>query len=239
MTTQPLASLQDAFAECAAMDAPLRDQLTAFAAAVGRIQPAFVHPVEALIARLRAGSVGAAAPKPGDPMPPVHLPDENARLVGLDELLARGPVAVVFHRGHWCPYCRMSARALAGAQRRIAAAGGRLVAIVPERAAFTAKLKAEAGAAYPFLSDMDNGYAVSLGLVFWMGRELAELYRANANDISRYQGNGSWMVPLPAIFVVRRNGRVAARFVDPDYRKRMAIDDLVAAIAAAAAAAPG
>ena len=42
------------------------------------------------------------------------------------------------------------------------------------------------------------------------------------------------MVPLPAIFVVGRDGRVAARFVDPDYRRRMAIDDLVAAIAAAA-----
>jgi peroxiredoxin len=231
--TAPLASLEDAFAECAAMDAPLRDQLAAFAAAVGRVQPAFVRPVQALIARVRAGNVGAAAPGLGDPMPPFHLPDETGRLLGLDELLARGPVALVFHRGHWCPYCRLTARALALAQPRIAAAGGQLVAILPERAAYAARLKAQAGATCPFLSDMDNGYSVSLGLVFWMGRELAELYRANANDISRYQGNGGWMVPLPAIFVVGRDGRVAARFVDPDYRRRMAIEDLVAAVAAA------
>jgi peroxiredoxin len=166
-------------------------------------------------------------------MPPFHLPDETGRLLGLDGFLERGPVVVVFHRGHWCPYCRMSARALAAAQPRIAAAGGQLVAILPERAAYAARLKAQAGADYPFLSDMDNGYAMSLGLVFWMGRELARLYRANANAVSRYQGNDGWMVPLPAIFVVGRDGRVAARFVDPDYRRRMAIDDLVATVAAA------
>jgi peroxiredoxin len=232
--TQPLASLEDAFAECAAMDVPLRDQLAALSR---RISPAHALPVEALIARLRASHIGAAAPRPGEAMPRFHLPDETGRMVALDDLLSRGPVAVVFHRGHWCPYCRMSARALAAAQGRVAAAGGQLVAILPERAAYAAKLKAESGAAYPFLSDMDNGYAMSLGLVFWMGRELAELHRANANDISRYQGNPGWIVPLPAIFVVARDGRVTARFVDPDYRQRMAIDDLVAAVAAASAAA--
>ena len=234
MTAQPLASLNDAFAQCAVMNAPLSDRLDALAEAVRRVRPAFTAPVEALIARLREGDVGAAAPKPGDAMPPFHLPDESGRLVGLDALLARGPVAVVFHRGHWCPYCRLCARALAAAQPSVEAAGGQLVAILPERQAYAASLKAEAGATYPFLSDIDNGYAVSIGLVFWIGEELAQLYRDNATEISQYQGNGAWLVPVPAIFVIRPDGRVAARFVDPDYRKRMAIDDLVAAVAAAA-----
>jgi hypothetical protein len=45
-----------------------------------------------------------------------------------------------------------------------------------------------------------------------------------------YQGNESWMLPIPATFVVNRDGRITARFVDPDYRKRMAIDELIAAL---------
>jgi peroxiredoxin len=49
-------------------------------------------------------------------------------------------------------------------------------------------------------------------------------------DIPKYQGNDSWMVPIPATFVVGRDGRVKARFVDPDYRKRMAIEDLISAL---------
>ena len=47
-------------------------------------------------------------------------------------------------------------------------------------------------------------------------------------DLSEYQGNESWMVPVPATFVVGRDGRVKARFVDPDYRKRMSIERMVA-----------
>jgi peroxiredoxin len=49
-------------------------------------------------------------------------------------------------------------------------------------------------------------------------------------DIPNYQGNSSWMLPIPATFVVGRDGRIKARFVDPDYRKRMAIEDMIAAL---------
>jgi len=51
-------------------------------------------------------------------------------------------------------------------------------------------------------------------------------------DVPAYQGNDSWMLPIPATFVVGQDGRIKARFVDPDYRKRMAIDDLLAALRA-------
>jgi len=49
-------------------------------------------------------------------------------------------------------------------------------------------------------------------------------------DISAYQGNDTWMLPIPATFVVAPDGVVKARFVDPDYRKRMAIEDILAAV---------
>jgi peroxiredoxin len=49
-------------------------------------------------------------------------------------------------------------------------------------------------------------------------------------DLAEYQGNESWMVPVPATFVVGRDGRLKARFVDPDYRKRMTIENMLAAL---------
>jgi len=48
-------------------------------------------------------------------------------------------------------------------------------------------------------------------------------------DLPRYQGNNAWMLPIPATFVAGTDGIVRARFVDPDYRKRMEIDDMLAA----------
>ncbi len=41
------------------------------------------------------------------------------------------------------------------------------------------------------------------------------------------------MLPIPATFVVGTDGRVAARFVDPDYRRRMAIEDMLDALKSA------
>jgi peroxiredoxin len=41
------------------------------------------------------------------------------------------------------------------------------------------------------------------------------------------------MFPIPATFVMGRDGLIMARFVDPDYRKRMAIEDMLQALRAA------
>jgi peroxiredoxin len=49
-------------------------------------------------------------------------------------------------------------------------------------------------------------------------------------DISHYQGNNSWMLPIPATFVVGTDGRVKARFVDPDFRHRMGMEDILSAL---------
>jgi peroxiredoxin len=49
-------------------------------------------------------------------------------------------------------------------------------------------------------------------------------------DVSRSQGSDTWLLPVPATFVVATNGDVKARFVDPDYRKRMTIEDLLSAL---------
>ena len=67
----------------------------------------------------------------------------------LDEVLEKGPVAVTFHRGHWCPYCRINTRALAEAQEQIAAEGGQVAAIMPDREHFAAELKAQVLGAVP------------------------------------------------------------------------------------------
>ena len=142
----------------------------------------------------------------------------------------KGPAVVTFHRGHWCPYCRISINTLAKAQPRIEALGAQMVAIVPDRQQFAAEMRQESNVNFPILSDMDNGYAMSLNLAIWVGSEMEEYMTKIGRTLPQYQGNDSWMLPIPATFVVGRDGRILARFVDPDYRKRMAIDELVAAL---------
>jgi peroxiredoxin len=234
MLSAPIPSLKDVFEQCRDMDASLGERLATFAEAVRSRWPAFNDAAERLVRRLRESGAGEAAPKLGDLMPPFVLPDEMGRLVSLEELLRRGPIAVTFHRGHWCPYCRISINALVNAHNVIVRDGGQIVAVIPERQEYATEFKIDGHIPFPVLTDMDNGYAMSLNLVFWMGEEMKEIMRQRPDrDIPKFQGNESWMLPIPATFVVGRSGRISARFVDPDYRKRMAIDDLVAALRSA------
>jgi peroxiredoxin len=77
---------------------------------------------------------------------------------------------------------------------------------------------------------MDNAYAMSLNLAIWVGAEMEEFMSQRGHSLPKFQGNDSWMLPIPATFVVGADGRIKARFVDPDYRKRMAVEELIAAL---------
>jgi peroxiredoxin len=225
--------LEDAFERCRSMDASLGERLQALAESVRQLSPPFAETVDRLIARLRQSDAGSAAPHQGEPMPPFLLPDERGKLVALSDLLDRGPVAVTFHRGHWCPYCRINTDALAKAQKDIAAEGAQVVAVMPDRQQFAAGFKTGLQAPFPVLTDVDNGYALSLNLAIWVGEEMERFIAAAGWDVPKFQGNDSWFLPIPATFVVGQDGYVKARFVDPDYRKRMAIEDLLKALTTA------
>ena len=225
-----LEDLRQAFARARDLDGSMGERLNAFSESVRHLRPDFTDTVDRFVQRLREHGAGDSAPRPRELMPPFILPDENGRMVGLAELIERGPAVVTFHRGHWCPYCRISINTLARAQSRMDALGARMVAIVPEKAPFAAEMKFDSNVRFPILSDMDNGYAMSLNLAVWIGGEMRELMVGLGRDLPRYQGNDSWMLPIPATFVVGRDGRIKARFLDPDYRKRAAVEDLIAAL---------
>ena len=225
--------LQECFDRCRNMEAPLADRLRAFASEVRRLGPHFQSAIDALVRRLVESHAGSAAPEVGEPMPSFLLPDERGRLVRLEDLLAEGPVALAFHRGHWCPYCRINIDALARAEEEVAADHRHIAAIVPDRQRFAMWLKSDAGAPFPVLTDIDNGYAMALGLAIYVGDELKDMMVRSGWDPSVSQGTDNWMLPIPATFVVDTDGIVQARFVDPDYRVRMAIEDMVAALRSA------
>ena len=222
--------LRQAFEQARELDGSMSERLDVFADATRALHPSTAAIVDRLVARLKEHNAGEDAPKPGDEMPPFVLPDENGKLVSLKDLLTSGPAVVTFHRGHWCPYCRISINTLAKAQTRIEALTARMVAIVPDRQQFASEMRQDSNVKFPILSDMDNGYAMSLNLAIWVGSEMEEYMTQIGRKLPQYQGNDSWMLPIPATFVVGRDGRIKARFVDPDYRKRMAIDELIASL---------
>ena len=106
--------------------------------------------------------------------------------------------------------------------------GARIVANPPEKVRYRKELKSYATAQFTVLADIDNAHALVLNVVLG-GDEKREAMQAGGYDISPYQGNDAWMLPIPATFVVD-NGVVKASLIDPDYRRRMDLDELLAAL---------
>jgi len=63
------------------------------------------------------------APESGELMPPFRLPDQNGKLVSLEDLSGAGPIVVSFNRGHWCPFGKLPLRSLADAELKFAKHG--------------------------------------------------------------------------------------------------------------------
>lgn len=228
-------TLAEAFEEICVSEAPLNERLAAYAAKLHELNFPFAEAYDALVARVLAGEVGEGAPLVGEPMPDFILPGKDGRLVSLDEVIAQGPAVVSFNRGHWCSFCKIELRTIAEHHAEITQAGAVLVSIIPERQQFTAPLRALTLDRFEILSDVDNGYALSLGLAIWLGEQLSGLMKGRGYNLETYQGGEGWFVPLPATFVVGQDKTVLARHVDPDFRRRMEIDEILATLESYAA----
>jgi peroxiredoxin len=221
-------SLEDAFRRICSEEASLSERLASFSDAVRRFGRPFADVYDALVERIRSGGAASTAPKPGEFMPPFLLPDGNNRLVSLADILRKGPAVVSFNRGHWCEYCRIELAAFRQAQRAFAQRGASVVSIMPELQPFISET--DERDAFPILSDVDNGYALCLGLAIWLGEDVRKLYQVHGLNLDVYQGNDAWFLPIPATFVVGKDGIIIDRYVDPDFRNRMEVESILSAL---------
>ena len=169
--------------------------------------------------------VGARAPD-------FTAPDAQGTPVRLSERLAEGPVVLAFYRGDWCPICNIQLRALQQALPAINAAGASLVAVNPQAPDQSAGLVDQHGLGFTVCSDLDQSISDAYRLKFALTDELRTLYEQFDMALTKENADGSWDLPVPAVFVVDRDGHVRARHVDPDYRVRMEPADVVEAVRA-------
>ena len=147
--------------------------------------------------------------------------------VSLAALLEKGPVVLNFYRGAWCPYCALELKALNDALPEINALGASLVSISPNVVEKSAAFSAENPFGFDILSDVDNKVANEYRLVFTLADQLRPIYHKFGLDLQAFDGNNRFELPMPATYVVRTDGTIAAGFVHEDYTQRMEPADII------------
>lgn len=167
----------------------------------------------------------------GDQAPDFTLLDALGESVTLSELLANGPVVLTFYRGEWCPYCNVQLRHLEQALPSFQKFNATLVAVSPQSPDHALSLTEKHDLKFPVLSDVDQDVSRAYRVQFTLSGDLEDLQvNVFQNDPSAQNANGTRSLPVPATFVIDRQGVVQAAFVDADWRVRVAPEDVEAVL---------
>jgi peroxiredoxin len=180
-----------------------------------------------LVNWLRKTNIASHALKVGDSAPDFLLPDAHGRLVSSEQLRRDGPLVVSFYRGGWCPFCNAELRALQAAKSEFDRLKANLVVLSPETRDLPRQLKHQLNLDLTMLADVDHGVAISYGVLFRVPEETKAHYSGQGYDFGRRHGSSEWMLPIPATFVIDRDGVVRSSFVEPDFTIRQEPSDIL------------
>ncbi|WP_043484825.1 peroxiredoxin-like family protein [Geothrix fermentans] len=178
---------------------------------------------------MRSGQAERAVHR-GQKAPDFTLPDAKGQVVRLSGLLKKGPVILTFYRGGWCPYCNLQLRSYQAHLAEIRAKGAELVAVSPQIPEYTLSTAEKDALTFPVLSDVGGKVAREYGLVFQVPDEVVPIYRQFGIDLEKHNGDTRHELPIPGTYLIGPDGTVLLSHVDADYRKRLPVETLLAAL---------
>lgn len=200
------------------------------AASIKKSAPERTALMEGATADLKASGIEHTALQSGEYAPCVSLLDMTGHKVNLSDLWQKETLVVVFYRGGWCPYCNLELRAWQTYLESLKQLGAGLIAISPQTADNSLSTAEKNQLKFTVLSDTNLEAAKAFGIAFEMPENLIDLYKSLGNDLSVVNGNGRWVLPLPATYVIGRDGKIIYAHVEADYRVRAEPADVLARI---------
>ena len=175
---------------------------------------------ERAVADLFASGIEDRILPPGAKAPDFALQDTSNRMVRSSDLLALGPLIVKFFRGRWCPYCVTELESWRDLYATVRKRGALLVAISPQTVRQNDFMRIQHSFDFPLLSDPVCQVAGRFGLSYSVSLPHRRHYRSILVNIPLINGDQSWQLPIPAIYVVAQNGVVIFAQGHADFRVR-------------------
>lgn len=102
----------------------------------------------------------------------------------------------------------------------IRATGASLVAISQQTALNSRKSQRDNKLSYPILGDKGGELADAFGIRWKSPEQLQNIYKMLGLDLTGFNGEPSWTLPMPARYVIDRDGMIVYAEVNADYTHR-------------------
>jgi len=162
--------------------------------------------------------------------PEFKLKDQSGVEVSLKELRKKGPVVLLFYRGNWCPYCSKQLKGLQDSLQFIKEKGAQVVAITPEAITGIDSTIAKTGAIFPILYDADGKLANAYQVGFKVDQKTVSRYKMAGIDLLKTNQQKEAILPVPAVYIINRDGTVTYRYFDENYKRRVSVKEILANI---------
>jgi len=159
--------------------------------------------------------------------PDFRLKDQNDEFVSLKDLRKKGPVVVMFYRGYWCPFCNRELKNFQDSLQLIKDKGATLVAITPETTTGIDSTIGRTGATFSLLSDQDGKLASEYQVAFKVDDRTVSRYKMAGIDLLKNNNQKEALLPVPAVYIVNKEGSVTYRFFDENYKKRVSVAEIL------------
>lgn len=186
-----------------------------------------------VIAQDRPIAADARATKPlelNKIVPEVKLKGLDGKDVSLASLYREKPLVIVFFRGGWCPICTKHTQQLIKVYPELKAKGFEMIGVSPDSVESTKANIENSSIPFPLYSDSELNATSLFGLAFKVDDLTVSKYKGFGIDLEKASGQTHHALPIPAIYVVNKDGIVTFAYSNPDYRQRLDTADLLKGI---------
>ncbi len=207
---------------------PLREIFAERKELIARYVPPETQAIHAqAVAELKQRQVAANDLPVGATAPAFDLPDHDGKIISSSALLAKGKLVLCFIRGRWCPFCVGQMEAMNLVLPQIEQAGAALLAISPQTVKQSFFMQDQHKLRFPLLSDAGNKVARQFGLMYRVPELQEAVYRRAFVNLPFVNGDESWELPIPATYILERDGTVLYASANEDYTERPEPADIV------------
>jgi peroxiredoxin len=179
------------------------------------------------VAKLKEQNLAANILPVGVIAPQFELPDHDGKTISSSQLLSKGRLVLCFIRGRWCPFCVGQMEAMNLTLPQIEQTGASLIAISPQTVKQSFFMHDQHKLRFPLLSDIGNNVARQFGLTYRVSDDQQTLYQRAFVNLPFVNGDASWELPIPATYVIDRDGTVLFVSANEDYTDRSEPSDIV------------